>query len=303
MKKILVTGSNGLLGQKLADLIIGSGRAELICTAKGANRRPEQQGCTFVSLDITDARATEDVLAVFRPDVIINTAAVTNVDACELDKELCRKVNVEAVANLVNAASRHDIHLIHLSSDFVFDGLNGAYAEEDAPSPVSFYGQSKADAEKLVLSSDARCSIVRTILVYGVTPGMSRSNIVLWVKSALEKGEQIRVVNDQWRMPTLAENLAEACLLIAEKEALGTYHISGAEMMSVFELAERVADFWGLDRSLITPVSSDSLNQTARRPLKTGFVLDKAILDLNYKPRSFIEGLAVVDRQLASLQS
>ena len=127
---------------------------------------------------------------------------------------------------------------------------------------------------------------------------MSRSNIVLWAKGALEKASPINVVNDQWRMPTLAEDLAEACLLAIEKKANGIYHISGKDYMSIADLVRKVADYWGLDKTCINEIGSASLNQTARRPVKTGFVLDKAIKDLGYNPHSFEEGLKILDQQM-----
>lgn len=298
MDRILVTGSNGLLGQKLTSLICSEERAELIATSKGDNRYPDQGNFIYAGMDITSHEEITKVLDLYHPDVIIHTAAMTNADVCEEKKQLCQALNTNAVAALCSECEARKIHLVHLSTDFVFDGENGPYSEEDKPNPISYYGKSKADAENIILASSCSSAIIRTILVYGVTPQMSRSNIVLWAKAALEKGMPINVVTDQWRMPTLAEDLAEACLLIAEKRASGIFHISGSEMMSVFELATRVAAFWNLDSSLILPVVSASLNQVARRPRTTGFVLEKAERILNYHPHSFEDGLELLDRQL-----
>jgi len=230
--------------------------------------------------------------------VVINTAAMTNVDACEDKKEECWNLNVNAVKNLIEASEKHQTHLIHLSTDFIFDGEKGPYKEEDKPNPLSYYGESKYEAEKLVQQTKTKWSIVRTIIVYGVVEDMSRSNIVLWAKQALEKGNPLTIVDDQFRMPTLAEDLAYACWLIAEKSATGIYHICGKDFMSVLELVNRVADFYGYDKSIISPIKSSTLNQAAKRPPKTGFVLDKAIKELEYSPCSFEEGLAIVTEQL-----
>lgn len=299
MKRILVTGSNGLLGQTLTELLQGGTRAELIASSKGANRYPDSDGYAYTELDISDNEQLSEVISVFKPDVIINTAAITNVDVCHLERDLCRKVNVDAVRDLVAICEAKNIHLIHLSTDFVFDGESGPYAEDAILKPISFYGESKYEAEKIIQGSVCRWTILRTILVYGVTANMSRSNIVLWAKSALEKRESIKVVNDQWRMPTLALDLAEACLLVVEKEAAGIFHISGNEMMSVYELVQKVAEYWNLDQALILSVSSGGLNQEAKRPRKTGFILQKAISILGYRPHSFSEGLKMVDKQLS----
>lgn len=301
--KILVTGSNGLLGQKLVYALKEKKGVELLASSKGVNRMLDQEGYQYFSLDVTDEAEVKNILEKYQPDTVIHTAAMTNVDVCESEKENCWKLNVNAVQNIVASleilsSDNYRPHLIHLSTDFIFDGLQGPYKEEDSPAPVSYYGLSKLEAEKIVLSSSIKSAILRTVLVYGVVDSMSRSNIVLWAKGALEKGQPINVVDDQFRTPTLAEDLAQACILAAEKKATGVFHISGADFMSIIELVERVADFYGLDKKLIRPVKSDTLNQPAKRPPVTGFVLDKARKELNYQPHSFIEGLKIVNSQL-----
>ncbi len=305
--KILITGANGLLGQKLVYLLKTKPEIKVVATSRGENRLKDKEGYEFLSFDITDKLQTEKVIAEVQPDVIINTAAMTNVDACEIQKEECWKQNVEAVENIIYAVqinekrkTKNSIHLIHLSTDFVFDGANGPYKEDDLPNPLAYYSQSKYEAEKLIQQSNIKWSIARTIIIYGVADEMSRSNIVLWAKSALEKGDPLKIVNDQWRMPTLAEDLAGGCYLIAKKGATGIYHLSGKDFMRIDELVERVADFFHLDKSIISTVSSDTLNQTAKRPPKTGFILDKAIRDLGYNPHSFEEGLAILSQQLVN---
>lgn len=295
--KILITGSNGLLGQKLVHKLKADSSVELIATARGANRLKDQTSYVYNSLDITDEDEVEAIIAKYKPDVVINTAAMTNVDICETDKEGCDKLNVDAVRYLIKACQRNNTHLVHLSTDFIFDGENGPYKEEDAANPLSYYGKSKLDAEKLILGSDVSWSILRTVLVYGVAEEMSRSNIVLWAKGALESGKDINVVDDQYRTPTLAEDLADGCILAAKKKAKGIYNISGKDFMNVLELVKRVAAFWKIDTSKLGVVSSSTLNQTAKRPPVTGFVLDKAISELRYNPHTFEEGLAIVDEQ------
>jgi dTDP-4-dehydrorhamnose reductase len=296
--KILITGSNGLLGQKLVKLLANKDGIELLATSKGKNRISNQSGYQYKSLDITNQQEVEVVFDEFKPDTVINTAAMTNVDACESDKELCWDLNVNAVKYQIKAAEKHQSHYIHLSTDFVFDGEAGPYKETDQPNPLSYYGESKYEAEKLVQQANTKWSIARTIIVYGMVEDMSRSNIVLWAKEALEKGNPLTIVDDQFRSPTLAEDLAMGCWLIAEKQATGIYHISGKDVMSIIELVNRVADFYGLDKSIISPIKSSSLNQAAKRPPKTGFILDKAYNDLGYSPCSFEEGLAILDKQL-----
>ena len=298
MKRILVTGSNGLLGQKLIDRILQDTQIQLIATSKGANRYPETLGYEYGSLDVCDFQDVKNVVERYHPDAIIHTAAMTNVDSCESNKEQCLELNVTAVKNLISVCEELKIQLVHLSTDFIFDGENGPYTEEDEPNPLSYYGVTKLMAEKLLSESSCKCAVLRTIIVYGIVKDMSRTNIVLWAKGALEKGDPINVVYDQWRMPTLAEDLAECCVLAVQKNAQGIYNASGGDLMSIVELVEKVADFWGLDKSLINPISSDSLNQTAKRPKKTGFILDKTIRELGYKPHTFEEGLILLNSQL-----
>lgn len=302
MKKILVTGSNGLLGQKLVHLILDHSNHILLATSKGENRLKSRSDFDYRSLDITDKNRVDSIVSEFKPDVLINSAAMTNVDACESFQEDCIALNVGGVKNLVAACENHNTHLIHISTDFVFDGKAGPYSENDQPNPLSFYGQSKYDSELIVSNSSlSKWSIARTIIIYGIVENMSKSNIVLWAKSALESGSELKIVDDQFRSPTYADDLAKGCLLIAEKEKNGIYHLSGKESMSILELVYRVADFYGLDKSTISPVKSESLNQAAKRPPVTGFVLDKANKELGYFPLSFNEGLKLLSKEIEEL--
>jgi dTDP-4-dehydrorhamnose reductase len=297
--KILVTGSNGLLGQKLSRLIQEQEGIELIATARGKSATPIERG-SFHSLDITDAKAVDNLFSDIRPDTVIHCAAMTMVDECELNREACWKANVTAVENIVTACDKNNIHLVHVSTDFIFDGSKGPLDEEATPSPVNYYGQSKLAGENIITNSKINWCIVRTVLVYGITADMSRSNIVLWVKDSLEKGKTIQVVNDQHRTPTLAEDLAMGCLLAAKKKAKGIYHIAGKDFITPYDIAIHTAEFFKLDKSLIKPVDASTFNQPARRPLITGFVIDKARTQLGYEPHSFVEGLAVLANQLQS---
>lgn len=300
-KKILITGSNGLLGQKLVYALLKRKDVKVIATSSGPNRMLEKNGYTYESLDITKKEEVEKVFSTYTPDVVINTAAMTNVDACESKKEECTAVNVIAVQHIVDALEKqnNDPQLIHLSTDFIFDGTKGSeYVETDIPHPLSFYARSKYESEKIVQRSAIKWAIARTIIVYGIVDNMSRSNLILWAKEALSKGQKINVVDDQFRAPTLAEDLAEGCILIADKGATGIYHLSGPATFSILELVYKVADFWKLDKSLITPSKSDTLNQAAKRPPYTGFVIDKAKKELGYSPHTFEEGLKILDAQL-----
>ncbi len=301
MKKVLITGSNGLLGQKLLDLYLKTKNVNIIATSRGGNRYPIKEGYTYSSLDITSKGEVARVIQEHNPDCIINTAAMTNVDTCEVEKEGCVNLNINAVEYLVEAANQCNAHLIHLSTDFIFDGKDGPYTEDDTANPLSYYGWSKLEAEKIIQNKCNKWSILRTILVYGLVHDMSRSNIVLWAKGALEKGEAINVVHDQFRSPTLAEDLAKGCQLAESKEAAGIFNISGKDQMSIVELVERVADYFNLDTSIINTISSKTLNQPAKRPPLTGFDLTKSRAVLGYNPHSFEEGIALLMKQIKNL--
>jgi dTDP-4-dehydrorhamnose reductase len=294
--KILVTGSNGLLGQKLTALIGQDKTVKLIATARGQSVIPVHG--EYYSMDVTEPSDVESVISKTKPDVIIHTAAMTNVDHCETQREACWKANVTAVADLVHVCEKYNIHLIHVSTDFIFDGSHGPLDENEKPAPVNYYGESKLAAELIVQKSKLKWAILRTVLVYGITNDMSRSNIVLWVKNSLEQGKTIQVVNDQWRTPTLAEDLAMGCYLAAKKNATGIYNISGKDFLSPFDIAQRTAAYFKLDNSLIKATDSTQFKQPAKRPLTTGFIIDKARKDLGYEPKSFDEGIAVLAGQI-----
>jgi dTDP-4-dehydrorhamnose reductase len=164
---------------------------------------------------------------------------------------------------------------------------------------VNYYGASKLAGEKVIMAGNKlNWCIARTVLVYGITSDLGRSNIVLWVKDSLEKGKTIQVVNDQWRTPTLAEDLAMGCFLAASKKATGIYNISGSDFITPYEIALMTAEYFNLDKSLIKPADSTTFTQPAKRPLKTGFIIDKAKRELGYKPHTFREGLDIVARQI-----
>lgn len=296
--RILLTGSNGFLGQKLTDHLTERKDVELCCTSQSANRNPNSSGYTFVELDLRDGKQLEKLIHYFKPTHIIHTAALTSVEICEQDPEGCKALNVDVVAHLANICREDDIHLTFLSTDFVFDGQNGPYDELAATNPCNAYGQSKLDAERVLLASGCRAAILRTILVYGIIADRGRSNLVLWAKGKLEAGEPIKVVSDQWRMPTFVDDLANACILAVERNAEGVFHISSEQMLSIKEAVEQVADYWQLDKTLISSITAKEIGQDKNRPQKTGFILDKAKQELGYQPTPFQASLSTIDQQL-----
>jgi dTDP-4-dehydrorhamnose reductase len=301
--KILITGSNGLLGQKLAALLPQQPGVEVVATSRGANKLAGiHPALRFVAMDVTDATQVRQVLASERPTHLIHTAAMTNADECELNREACWLQNVTAVEHLAVACAEQGIHLTHLSTDFVFSGEAGPLAEDAVPAPVNFYGESKWAAERVVQASPSSWAIARTVLVYGVAYQYGRTNLVVWVRDSLSAGKAIKVVDDQWRTPTLAEDLAQGCWLLAQHSVQGIYHLSGDEMLTPYAFALRVADHFGLPKHLIERVDSRTFSQPARRPLRTGFVIDKARRELGYRPTPLADGIDLVAAQTDSVR-
>lgn len=297
MNKILITGANGLLGQKLVFLLSKQKDAEIIATGRGA-ARIDFSDVRYIDLDLVERDKVINAILKETPTHIIHAAAMTQVDLCETEKNTCWENNVIASQNLIEAAAEVGAYFQYISTDFIFDGTGGPYKEGDKPTPINYYGKSKLEAEHLLANSGLTFSIVRTVLVYGLGQDLSRSNIVLWVKKKLENGEKIRVVNDQWRSPTLVEDLAIACKLILEDNKVGIFHISGDEYLTPYDIAIKTADIFGLDKNLISTTNATEFKEVARRPLKTGFNNSKAKSTLGFKPTSLEQGIALIKEQL-----
>ncbi|MEN9571134.1 MAG: hypothetical protein RL172_2365 [Bacteroidota bacterium] len=291
--KIMITGANGLVGQHLLQTLTSEGKHSVIATGRGPCRLSIAASQSFVydELDITDAMAVHQCIYKYKPELIIHATAMTQPDPCELDKVACWLVNVTATRFLIDAAMAVQARFLFLSTDFVFDGLNGPYHENDETGPVNYYGSSKLAAENAVMHSGLHWAIVRTVLVYGDILAGTRSNIVSWVKQNLTAGKPIKVVNDQVRTPNYVQDLVNGLLLVAEKNATGIFHISGQEVLTPYDMALAVANYMQLDKNLMTQVNASTFTQPAQRPLKTGFVIDKAKSQLGFRPISFKQGL------------
>jgi len=293
MKNILVVGSNGLLGQTLINRLTNSDY-NLFTLARGFNRNKKFKSNQYFDIDITDKEFLSFTINKIKPDIIINVAAVTNVDYCETNKKECDDVNFESVRTMIKGAQINHSHLIHISTDFVFDGEKGNYIETDQVNPINYYGLSKLKAEKLFEKTNISYTILRTALVFGYQSNLKKQNILLWLIEKLKNKVPITIVNDQFRTPTYVEDLAEACILALQKKVYGIYHISGTELMNMFELSNLVAKTFNFDSKLISAIPSSQLKQAAVRPKITGFDISKAKRDLNFNPLSFVDALARV---------
>lgn len=300
--KILITGANGLLGQKLVEQLVEGGKFMVIATGKGSCRL-NGEGYIYQELDITDPDQVDEVITRIAPETIIHSAAMTNVDQCEQNQDECVKVNVKATEYLVRAAEKTQSHFLFVSTDFIFSGEDGPYDEEAEAAPVNFYGETKLAGETLVKNSKTSWSIARTVLVYGIANDLSRTNIILWVKSSLESGKQIQVVDDQVRTPTLAEDLAAGCILIAEQKAGGIFNISGSDVLTPYQMAIMTADYFDLNKELIIKTDSSRFTQPAKRPMKTGFIIEKARKQLGFEPKTFRMGIGILSKQIILARS
>ncbi|MFL5787712.1 MAG: SDR family oxidoreductase [Flavisolibacter sp.] len=290
MQKALITGARGFVAHYLIKellyhnyFVIGTGKDS---TPFGIN----QANFIYEKMDFTNKEEVSEIINKYKPDIIIHCGAISKPDECELHKENAFLVNVTGTINLLQQAAKWQSFFIFLSTDFVFDGKKGMYKEDDERSSVNYYGETKILAEDEVCKYRYKWTIVRTVLVYGKSLN-SRQNIVTMVASALRKGEKLNIFNDQIRTPTFVKDIAKGITTIVIKGVTGIYHISGKDILTPYEIAISVADYLHLDRSLINPVTEFSFSQPAKRPLKTGFNINKASDQLNYQPVSFEEGL------------
>lgn len=300
--KLLITGSNGLLGQKIVKRCIAH-NIPFLATSKGENRNPDCPAEHYHPLDISVPLEVGDLFFRYKPTAVIHTAALTNVDYCEEHPDECFRVNTHATMILWEAAKIIGAHFQLVSTDFVFDGAQGNYAETDEVNPLSVYAQSKAAAEQILIAdASTNWSIARTIIVYGTGNNLSRSNLIVWALTALPKGETMKLVNDQFRAPTWADDLAYGCVEIVLRGEKGIFHLSGPKTMAIDELVRVIAAHLGISDPLIGTISSDTLNQPAKRPPRTGFDLTKAQTLLDYYPKTLEETLVLLQQELMNSQ-
>ena len=288
MKKILITGAFGQLGASLCEalpneLILATGR---IMTMTKKYRSME--------LDITNKKHVEKLIRNYKPDIIIHLAAMTDVDGCEKDPEMAFDINVEATENLLKNFKGK---FIYVSTDYVFDGEEGPYHEDDKVNPVSVYGKTKLYGENLVQESDIDWIILRSNIIFSYND-RTKASFVNWVVDSLKKKQMITVVNDQWNNPTWTNDLANVMSMMIEKNISGLYHYGGGDFLNRYEFAKMIASAFSLDRQLIKPITTPELNWLAQRPLKSGLYTNKIELDLGIEPLSIQKAL---DRMVSSL--
>ena len=285
-----------MLGQCCVDFYSNSNnKFELLSLS--IEDQPVFNDVDYIPCDITNREQVKKIVYDFCPDYIVNAAAFTNVDKSETEREQAWKVNVKAVEYIAEAARVIDAHLIHISSDYIFNGKNGPYSENTVPNPIGYYGRTKLASENALKISGAIYTILRTNVLYGTAPD-SRPDFVKWVVESLRNKKNIRIVIDQINNPTFIDDLVQAISKIIEFGRTGIYHIGGREFLSRFDFTNIIADYFHLDKSLVTPITTEELNQRAKRPLKSGLITLKAETELGYKPHLIPEALEEMKREL-----
>jgi dTDP-4-dehydrorhamnose reductase len=296
--RIFITGANGMLGQRVTGYYSQKGKVELLaCSLEEKSFINHNGSVEYFSCDITNREKIKNAVYDFCPDYILNLAAYTNVDESEVEREKAWKANVKAVEYFAEAARAIDAHIIHISSDYIFDGKNGPYNEDAIPNPLGYYGRTKLASENVLKISGVPYTILRTNVLYGIAVNHN-SDFVKWIVNTLIRKETVRIVTDQINNPTFTDDMVQAISKIIEFRKTGIYNIGGKEFLSRFEFTEIISDFFGLDKSLITPINTGELNQKARRPLKSGLITLKAESELGYKPHSIPEALSIIKKEM-----
>jgi dTDP-4-dehydrorhamnose reductase len=294
-QKLLVFGTSGMLGQRTAKYFSEQSGWEV--TGADIATTIEFPGVTYVGADFTSREAVHKVIKELRPDVIINASAFTNVDKSETERDIVWKINASGVGYVADAGREIGAHVVHVSTDYLFDGQRGLYAENEQVHPINYYGMSKLAGEYEVIASGAKYSILRTNVLYGIIPN-GRLDFVRWVVEENRKGKTIRIVTDQYNNPTFIDDIVIAMDVIIKNKKFGIYNIAGKEYLSRYEFTLRIADVFGLDRSLITTITTPELQQPAPRPLRGGLNIEKARTELGYDPIDLDESLRLMKKEL-----
>jgi len=305
--KLLVIGGSGLLGFKVAERAM-----EEFETFATYNSRPiKLEDCSFFQLDKSDRDSTFTLIKKLKPSVVIDTAALHNVDYCETHHDDARRVNVEGTKNVTDACKEVSAKMIFISTDYVFDGKKGFYTEKDIPNPLHYYAKTKLEGENIVKKAGINYAITRPSVIYGWNPGelaglKSSSgksvNFVIWAMNKLREKEEISVVTDQYNSPTFADNLAEALLVLSKSDKQGIYHTAGKMCINRFVFAKKIAKIFELDSSLVKPVTSETFKQVAERPKRCCLDVSKAEKELKVRFLTTDEGLMRMKKQMKHLQ-
>ena len=289
--RIFITGASGLLGSKVAEIALDRGYE----VYSGYNRYKPEHG-EPVKLDLTNSDSIAKAIKDVKPDAIIHSAALTDVDRCEVEKELAYKINVEGTRVIAEMARKIGAFMVYVSTDYVFDGSRGMYRENDETNPINHYGYTKLLGERFC----GDFCIARPCVIYGAKPASGKVNFALWLIDKLGKGEEVKIITDQWITPTLNTNLAEMVLECVERELKGIYHLAGATRVSRFEFAKEIAREFGLDENLIKPAKMSDMSWIAKRPRDSSLDVSKASRCLNERPYYLRKALKVLKGEIGA---
>ncbi|MGN7784966.1 SDR family oxidoreductase [Niabella sp. 22666] len=289
--KVFVTGANGFVGSYVVARLLANGHEVFASSRTGdLSAFNANKNYRFIQVDFSDPFSLHDAFEFVQPDVVVHSGAMSKPDDCELKQPDAFDTNVFGTVQLLLNAEAYKSFFIYLSTDFIFDGEKGMYKEEDKPAPVSYYGKTKMDAEEAVMEYQHGWAIARTSFVYG-KPLYGRGNFITMIAEKIKTRQPFNVVNDQLRTPTYVTDLANGIAAIVEGRREGVFNIAGKDVLTPFEMAQRVVAYLGISDHLISPVTKDEFKELAQRPLKGGLDIRKAIAELQYLPVSFDEGL------------
>jgi len=293
--KILITGITGLLGYALQR--VNNTTGELTGIYYPERQLPIHLQAKVYPINVIDYIAMEKLFEIERPEIVIHTSGIGNVDYAEKYKEITREINVGGTKVICELCERWNSRLIYISSNAVFDGSSPFYNEDDMPNPINYYGQLKVEAEEIVKKCHISWTIVRPILMYGWPyPGERENLVTIWLKS-LREGKEIKAVNNVFSKPLFSDMCAKAIYSIIEKNKSGIFHIAGRDHVSLYEFALKTADIFGLDRALINPVPDSYFSDLVKRPKDTSFNTEKMERELEMIPISLVEGLTRMKNQ------
>lgn len=289
MIKVLVTGSNGFLGQHLT-VYLANKAYKIIATGRGICRIEKEHAFEYVSVDLTDKLKIEVLFDTYKPNVVIHNAAMSKPDECENDKVACLLNNLEVTKYIVDSANKIGAKIIYISTDFIF-GENGPHEVDASPQPLNFYGESKLLAEQYVVSKANDWAIVRPVFIYGEVWDGMRPSFLHWVKNNVENNKPIKVVKDQLRTPTYVLDICKGIEAIIEQKKQGAFHLAGKDVLSPYQMALTVCECLGLNKELITSVTSETFPEPVKRAKRSGLKIEYSIQELQYNPVSFNEGV------------
>lgn len=291
--KVAIIGSTGKVGEAIVNYLYENTDWELMLFSSTHRSEKNDNGKHLIPIDYSDCNSLTNKFRSLHPDIIINTAAMTNVDDCETDRNGAWLMNVDFVDCVAKVSNELDSKLIHISTDYIFDGNNGPYHEFDSPNPISWYGYTKFIGETKTEIEGLNVCVLRTNVVYGNST-YGKSDFVKWVVNELRNGRKIKIVTDQYSNPTLTDDIALAVYKVIRLDKTGIYNIGGSEYCDRYSFAKKIAKSFELDCSLIHTIQTKELNQPAERPLKSGLVVDKSIQELDIKFSSIDDGLILL---------